>query len=85
MLPFRRRLAPPIEGGATGFGRTFSRWLATVLAEPTNDEGRQNYATYAEISHPFAVKSVDMKAAVGFRLATENCVYDRIRYVQNAS
>ena len=66
-------------GGAYCFGERFPltlAWNTMLFGADRDDEGRQNYSTYAEISYPFAVKSVDMIAAVGFTpWATEN-MYD---------
>ena len=63
-------------GGAYCFGERFPltlAWNTMLFGADRDDEGRQNYSTYAEISYPFAVKSVDMIAAVGFTpWATEN-------------
>ena len=59
----------------------------TVLfgAADVNSKGNRAYATYVELSYPFAVKGVDMKAGIGIVPWNAYGTYgiDRDFYVQN--
>lgn len=63
-------------GAAYNFGERFPltlAWNTMLFGADRDNDGKQNYSTYAEISYPFAVRGVDMVAAVGFTpWATEN-------------
>lgn len=61
-------------------------WYTTLFGgSDYNSSGRRAYASYAELSYPFAVKGIDMKAGIGVVPWNAAGVYgiDRSFYVQN--
>lgn len=61
-------------------------WYTTLFGGSDYDSsGKRAYASYAELSYPFAVKGIDMKAGIGIVPWNASGVYgiDRGFYVQN--
>lgn len=65
-------------GAAYTFGEAFPltiAWNTMLFGADKKTDGKQEYSTYAEVSYPFSVKSVDMTAAVGFTPWASGSIY----------
>lgn len=41
-------------------------WYTVFAGDDEDDEGKQQYSSYAELNYPFSVKGVDLNATLGF-------------------